>query len=167
MIKRRMFAFPLLALALLAAMPASASIVLNLSLANPVQFFVPGGPIVHFVGTVSAPLTNTADVFLTGDSANVDFPLSLDDSPFFNKTTFTLSPGQSFTGDFFDVTTPGIAVPGVTYNGFFEVDGGANGNAGDPLASVTFTMTASPEPGTLILLLSGIPVLVLALRRKR
>ena len=120
-----------------------------------------------FVATVSAPVSNTADVFLNGDSTTVDFPLTLDDNSFFTNAPLSLSPGQSFTGEFFTVTAPVIAVPGVTYNGYFEIDGGADGNAGDPLAFVTFTATATPEPGTLILLLSALPALAFALRRKR
>ena len=156
-----------LMLALLFAAPSSASILqLNFTLANPAQSFVPGGPIVAFIGTITAPSTNSANVFLNGDSNNVDYPLLLDDSPFFNNAPLFLTPGQSYTGELFAVTVPNTAVSGVTYNGYFEIDGGADGNAGDALASATFTLTATPEPGTLILLFSGLAALAVAFRRK-
>ncbi len=38
--------------------------------------------------------------------------------------------------------------------------------AGDPLASATFTVTPTPEPGTVILLLTGFSAFALASRRR-
>jgi hypothetical protein len=162
--KKPILARPIFGLivALLLPVPASASIILNLSLASPVQFDAPGGPLLSFIGTISTPITNTGTVFLNGDSANVDFPLTLDDSAFFNNAPVSMNPGQTYTGDLFDITVPTIAVPGTTYNGFFAI----TGNAGDTLASVTFTVTATPEPGTVILLLSGFLALARSRHRK-
>jgi hypothetical protein len=169
MIKKLILAFPTLGLlmAVLVATPSSASVIqLNFSLAHPVQFAAPGGPALSFVGTLTAPLSNTGDVYLNADTSNADGPLVLDDGPFFS-TPPSLSPGQSFTGVIFTVTLPATAVSGTTYNGYFEIDGGADGGAGDFLASATFAVTATPEPGTAILLLLGFLALALAFRRKR
>lgn len=170
MIKKPILAFPIFGLVVALLLPASASagaLQLNFSLTDPAPYGDPGGPVVSFTATVSAPLSNSGDVFLNSDSSSMDFPLTLDDTPFFNITPMVLSPGQSFTGEFFDVTVPGFAAGSTIYNGFFEIDGGADLNTFDPLASVSFTVTTTPEPGTVILLLSGFSVLAAALRRRQ
>jgi hypothetical protein len=120
--------------------------------------------VVSFTATVSAPLTNSGDVFLNADSVNIDYPLTLDDSGFFMNFPLSLAPGDSFTGRIFTVTVPDFAQLYVAYNGYFEIDGGANSGAMDPIATANFTVTAVPEPATGLLLTGG---LVLALRRRR
>src|ERR1035438_1773639 len=121
-IMRKMtLAFPALGLimTLLLSLPAAANTI-SLSLAKPVQAAVPGA-ILSFIATVSAPVTNTGAVFLNGDSATVDYPLTLDDSGFLFYFPLNLAPGGSYTGTLFTVNLPTFAAVGVTYNGYFEI----------------------------------------------
>jgi PEP-CTERM putative exosortase interaction domain len=131
---------------------------LNLSLANPVQTAAPGST-VSFIATVSAPSSNAATENLNSDSFNVDSPLTLDDSGFLLNFPFTLDPGQSFTDLLFSVDIPsGTALS--SYNGFFSILGGADGDAMDVLSTVQFQVnvgsaSAVPEPGSIVLLATG------------
>jgi hypothetical protein len=165
MMRKITLALPILGLITTLAMssPALADGI-GLSLANPVQVTGPGSTL-SFVATVSAPLSNLADVFLNSDSTNVDFPLTLDDSPFILNFPLFLAPGGSFTGDLFTVAVPTFAAFG-QYQGFFEIEGGADNGASNLLASVNFQVTNAPEPGGIVLLLIGLTGLAVALRRK-
>lgn len=167
MIKKTMLGVPLLGLLTLLSLslPVSAD-TLGLSLASADQTTGPGSTL-SFVATVSAPLSNLASVFLNSDSATVDFPLMLDDSPFLFTFPLSLNPGDSFAGVLFTVAVPAFAPLFTTYNGYFEIDGGADSNAADNLASVTFQVSTAPEPQGLLLLLIGLSGLALALRFKR
>lgn len=161
--KLSLFAF---AAALLLSVPAYADTI-TLTLTNPVQFG--GGSLgssLSFDATVAAPSTNGGDVFLNGDSFNVDAPLTLDDSPFISGFPFSLSPGQSFNGLLFTVFLP-TTTSNAVYNGFFEILGGADGNASNDLADVTFEVNTVPEPTTILMLGAGLPGLVVMIRRKR
>jgi len=139
---------------------------INLSLTNPTRIATPGA-ILSFTATVSAPATNTGPVFLNADSTTADYPLVLDDSSFFLNFPLFLAPGASYTGVPFTVDLPNFATSGATYNGYFEIDGGSDDNASSYLASVTFQVTAVPEPGSAILLLTGLSVLAVACLRKQ
>jgi hypothetical protein len=140
-----------LAICLFLLSPSASASTLNFNLLAPAVFTgVPS--VVSFTATVSAPLTNTGAVFLNSDTVNIDFPLTVDDTPFFLNFPLSLAPGASFTGQIFTVTVPNFAQPNVTYHGFFEIDGGADPNTFDPLASATFTVTPVPEPATALLL---------------
>jgi hypothetical protein len=123
-----------------------------------------GGTLTYEV-TASAPGSNGAAVFLNGDSGNVG-GLSIDDSDFFANAPFFLDPGQSATFDEFTVGVPPGTPVGV-YSGFFEVLGGATGGSGDELSTVDFVTNVTPEPGSFVLLGSGLMGLVGIVRRKR
>src|ERR1017187_7353546 len=119
----------------------------------------PGGT-VEFTGTLNNP--GTTDVFLNGDVNSLPYTkLTVDDSPFFIFSQLFLMPGQTYTGPFFDVTVDAAAVPG-SYSGSFTIQGGADANAFDSVASENFTVTVSkvnapvPEPVGVVLLASCI-----------
>jgi hypothetical protein len=145
-------------------MPAALADTLNFTLTQSLLGAHPGNT-VTFEATVSAPITNGADIFLNGDSGNLG-TLTIDDSDFFANFPFFLTPGQSVTSDIFSVAIP-VGTPLGTYGGFFEILGGADGGANDVLATVNFSVVATPEPSSFMLLGSGLAGLVGVVRRKR
>jgi hypothetical protein len=141
------------------AMPATAD-TLNLVLSNPDQTGIPGTTLT-FDATASAPSSNTGTIFLNGDGFNVNLVgASIDDSDFINFP-LSLDPGDSSEGSLFTVTLPSTLAPG-TYTGFFSILGGSDGGAQDTIATVNFEIdapAATPEPGTLLLLATGLTLL--------
>jgi len=124
------------------------------------------GGTVTFDATVSAPAGNSADIYLNGDSFDLSAPLTLDDTDFFLNFPLDLAPGDSFTGDLFTVTVPaGVAVE--DYLGSFTLQGGADANASKNLATVSFDVVATPEPSSMLLLITGLIVVAFTLQRRR
>jgi PEP-CTERM motif len=158
----------LLTAAMLLSVPAFADSI-NIALANPVQnATVPST--VSFTATVTAPSTNTATIYLNGDSFNVDVPLSVDDSGFFFGFPLSMNPGDTFTGLLFTVDVP-VATAYGPYYGYFQILGGSDGSALNPISNVaTFQVnvipTPVPEPGSMMLLGTGALAVFGTLRRK-
>ena len=120
---------------------------------------------VTFEATVFAPSSNGAAIFLNGDSFNVTAPVTLDDSDFFANFPLSLAPGTGFTGDLFVLTIP----PGTlatAYQGTFTLLGGADGNASDTLGTVAFSVAPTPEPSSIVLLLTSMAGLALVVAYK-
>ncbi len=170
MFKKTAFSISTLVLgaALLLARPASADTI-TLNLTNPVQTGA-GGSTLSFDATVSAPGKNGGTIFLNGDDFTVPSPLTLNDDGFFFGFPLSLDPGDSFSGLLFTISLP----PGISagpYLGSFSILGGADGSAQDVLATVNFTVNATagtsavPEPGSLMLLGTGLAGLVVRVRR--
>ena len=91
---------------------------------------------------VNGTLTNTgaAPVFLNGALSFIPPPdLSLDDQPFFDNPPESLSPGESFTGTLLTVDIGPQAALG-TYQGSFTIQGGADEDTFDTLATVNFSV---------------------------
>ena len=124
------------------------------TLTDPVGYIPNTGGSETFEATVTAPSTNGAAVFLNGDSFNVTAPVTLNDNDFFSDFPLSLAPGASFTGDLFVLTLPPNE-PFGTYPGTFTLLGGSNGNATDTLGTVNFSVATTPEPSSILLLLTG------------
>ncbi|HMD70338.1 MAG TPA: PEP-CTERM sorting domain-containing protein [Bryobacteraceae bacterium] len=137
---------------------------ITLVLTQPFQYAV-AGDTVSFDATVTADWANSGQVFLNSDNNGVDRPLTLDDSPFLDNFPLYLNPGDTAEATLFSVLVPSGTADGL-YTGYFEIDGGADGNAVDSLASVDFNVlveegapATAPEPSSLALLASAVTVL--------
>jgi len=136
------------------------------TLTNPTQSISgQGGGTLTYEVTATAPASNGAAVFLNGDSFNAGAPLSIDDSDFFAGPA-SLNPGTSAIFDLFAVSVPAGTLPG-DYSGFFTVLGGVDGNASDTLGTVNFVAVVTPEPGSFLLLGTGLAGVITTLKRKR
>jgi hypothetical protein len=159
---------PILFVALtLVSLPADAD-VLNFDL-TPSSLSAPAGKstTLEFTGTLSNP--GTAVHFLNGDVSFLDPSLTLDDSPFFTFAPLSLSGGGVYSGPFFDVVVS-PATPFGSYPGTFTIQGGANNNAFDNLATANFTVhvtgTVVPEPSSFGLLLLAFLILAASYHRR-
>jgi hypothetical protein len=100
-------------------------------------------------------------VFLNSDNFGLSIAgATLDDSGFLFNFPLSLDPGDDFSGTLFTVALPSN-LPVGTYSGFFEIFGGTTGGAQDPLATVDFQVSAVPEPGTWVLLATGLGILAM------
>jgi hypothetical protein len=164
---------------LLAGTPAQADPVLSLTLLDATPSVVSGTTTVTFDATVANPSGSSVVMYLNFDSYYVDSPLTVDDSPYNGDSNFwTLNPGDSYTNLLFNVNIP-FGTPVGTYYGSFSITGeidsvGSDNNKGwDPLGTADFSITVTPEessptpePSSLVLLLTGLAGFAGALRRR-
>jgi hypothetical protein len=124
------------------------------------------------VGTVDvfafdATVTNdTAQtVYLNGDDYSVAAPMTVDDSPFNDSYPLSLGPGDSYTGLLFNVDVP-PGTPQGLYAGNFEIIGGGPTDYTDVAGSANFDAQLTPEPSSLLLIVSGLAGIAGTLRRR-
>ena len=120
------------------------------------------GGIVEFDGTLTN--TGTSDLYLNGDVVILNYPdLTVDDSPFFADSPLFLSPGGFYSGAFIDVTADAETLFG-SYSGSYTIQGGANSNTFNDIATTDFAInidpsTITPEPNPFLLQISGLLIL--------
>ncbi len=94
------------------------------------------------------------------NAAQVNSPFASDTSPFFASPLFLTTGTAALELQLFSVTLPNDGTVG-TFAGSVDVFGGVDGGAQDNIGSAQFTSTAaSPEPGTIGLLISAAFLLV-------
>jgi hypothetical protein len=127
------------------------------------------GDTLQYFGTITNNSAST--IFLNSDSLNLagdpsDFSITDD----FGNTPFSIDAGQTSTDiELFDVTINNPFTDGSgTFAGTYVIFGGADGGAQDVLVdpAASFSTTVTPEPGTYMLLLTGISGIALIRRRK-
>ena len=164
-LKMKLAVAALLAIGLCSAAAHADTVTFTLMNPNGVVSYMGGS--LTYDATVSAPASNSAAMFLNGDSFNITAPITLNDSDFFSNFPLSLAPGTSFTGDLFVLTVPPKSPLG-NFLGTFTLLGGANGNASAALGTVNFSLTTiAPEPSSIALLLTGLAGLAVTLLRAR
>ena|SRR5579862_3581214 len=130
----------------------------NLTFASTTVDVAAGGT-ATFDATISAPVGKGGSIFLNSDSVTFLLPSgnTVDDSGLFNNFPVLLNPGQSATDELFTVAIPTGAAPGF-YDGIYELQGGTDSNSFDVIASGAFVVHvvgATPEPSSVVLMVSG------------
>lgn len=111
------------------------------------------------------PIENGVTLFLNGSNFTIDSPLILNDLLFANFPS-SIDAGNDVLGTLFTVDLPSSLTPGL-YNGTYFILGGFNPDDQETLAEIDFQINAqsagnpAPEPGTWILLTTGVGALVL------
>jgi hypothetical protein len=159
------FAFLAASFALVTATAARADTI-HLSLSASTASYAGGTETLTYDGTITASSMNAADVYLNGDSLNVQSPLIADDDDFYLDVPSYLGAGDSFTGDLFTVTVPDGTASG-NYPGSFVLQGGSDSATYDTLATADFSAAVTPEPSSLWLFASGTLAMGEMVRRRR
>jgi hypothetical protein len=128
------------------------------------------GQTLQFFGTI---VNNTGStIFLNGDSPNMSGLSFTILDQFFTTVPISLDPGKN-SGDIelFDIAISSpLLDPGGKYTGSYTLLGGTTDDAQNVLGTSTFSVStpvATPEPGSIYLLLGGVPVAGAMLRRLR
>ncbi len=143
---------------------------LTITLASPVQTAAPGANL-SFYATVLAPSSNGKTLFLNAADFTTNGNMALDPNPFFDNFPFTLAPGASASGLLFTLTLPANEPVGI-YSGSFRILGGSSMSALSNLGGVNFEVDVPairpvPEPGSILLLMTGLPGVAVLVRSKR
>jgi hypothetical protein len=120
------------------------------------------GSTITFDATITN-LSSTDTIFLNGDSSTTSsLLLTVDDTPFLTNFPLSLAPSE-ISGPFplFNVIIDSSAPPGTYQLNSFSILGGLDGSTFDTVGSADFSvrvgsLTPTPEPGSLVLMFSGL-----------
>lgn len=155
MIRKKVLALSLFVFTILFGLTSSAS-------AGPIVMDGVIGSTVSFDITLENPIDSGAALFLNAYNSTIDHPLTLNDLLSVNFPA-SLNEGTSASGTLFTVDLPVGMTPGV-YNGIYFVLGGLTPDDFETIAEIDFQVNAQPatnpipEPGTWILLATGLGV---------
>ncbi len=127
------------------------------------------GQTISFFGVITNTDTTPGDqpIFLNSDSLNFTLGDATVVDNFFSTVPISLAEGESSGDiDLFDITlaNPESSLSGTgTYGLIGGMDGGS-GQGSDNLAQTNFSVTVTPEPGTVSLLGIGLALMSLAIR---
>jgi len=151
-------------------------------LTNTTDLTAVAGQTVQFYATVTdTDLFGSPTLYLIGDSLSGDGTLNWDDTPFFYNLIpasglYAMSAGDIFTAEMVDVTVPlgtaageyteSMVIQGTTDSNIYN-----DGATADNLALLTLTVdvppsTVTPEPSSLLLMVSGLVGMAGMMRRK-
>ena len=155
--KKLSFVILTIAGALISTAPALADTV-NYSLTT-IDPTVAAGGAVTFKSSIVAPPVNAGSISILSDSFSCKAGCTIDDTDF-NNTPFELTPGESYTGPLFSVTTLSTDAAG-NYEGFFDITfADSLGNTFTDSAPFDVTVgslsSVTPEPGSWLLLSTGL-----------
>jgi hypothetical protein len=110
-------------------------------------------------------------VYFNYDSFTIDSPITLDDTPFVTSFPLSAQPGETAQGNIFTILVPAVIAPGL-YTGSFSIFGGYDLSSTDELTRVQIALTvpgesAVPEPGTWVLLATGLGALAVVVYGRR
>jgi hypothetical protein len=160
--------FCTLLLATLSVAAAKADVV-TITFDHPNQLASPGETL-QFFGTITNDSNTT--VFLNNDDLNLSGLSLTTTDQFLNTVPISLAPsGQpgDSSGDIelFDVTVSNPLLDAqATYSGSYTLFGGIDGNAQDNLGSTPFSVTTTPEPSAIYLVLAAFLTILVPLSRK-
>jgi hypothetical protein len=165
---KRLGSLPLLFLTIaglvLAATVANAD-PLSLTFTQSSQSGVGGDTLTFDVTAINNSLTEVVN--FNGDSLNIN-PAGNDlvtNDEFFANSPFFLNPGDSSEYEAFTVFIPDGTLPGL-YTGSYQILGGDPSDFTDEVGIANFDVNVTPEPSSLVLMLTGIAGLAGTLRRR-
>jgi hypothetical protein len=162
----RLRSLPLLTIVglLLAATAANAD-PLSLTFTQSSQSGVGGDTLTFDVTAINNSLTEVVN--FNGDSLNIN-PVGNDlvtNDEFIANSPFFLDPGDSSEYEAFTVFIPDGTLPGL-YTGSYVIEGGPTDSDLGEVGTVDFDVQVTPEPSSLVLLLTGIAGLAGTVRRR-
>ena len=115
-----------------------------------------GTPALNLVG-------DNINITLSSATPTINLPSTdaVDDSSFLSNWPLSMNPGDTYTGELFAVTISDPTTETGLYQGTFQIVDGSSAE----LATGDFSFTVTPEPSSLLLLVSGLAGLASTLRR--